>query len=218
MGISERKEREKKRRRNAIIDAAERVFFSKGVENTTMDEVAEQAELSKGTLYLYFKNKEELFHGIVARGLGILLKMFHAVVKKEEKGIDKVKALGRAYTEFYKTEPDYYGAMLHQETYEYDPETVERDSNIALCEGLGEEIFGMMREMVETGIKDGTIRKDLDPARLPIILWGHSAGVLHLVKAKEKIFREKFALSPEEIIEYSFQLIGHYLENKPGKE
>ena len=218
MGIVERKEREKKRRHNAIIDAAEKVFFSKGVENATMDEVAEIAELSKGTLYLYFKNKEELYHGIVARALEILLEMFHAAAEKEGTGLDKIRAMGRAYTEFYKTEPDYYGTLLHQETYAYDPETVEADSNIALCQDLGERIFGLMREAVEAGIKDGTIRSDLDPAILPMVLWGHSAGVLHLVKTKEKIFQEKFSLSPEEIIEYSFQLISRYLENKPGEK
>ena len=60
MGIAERKEREKEHRRNTILDAAEEVFFSKGINLATMDEVAERAELSKGTLYLYFKNKEEL--------------------------------------------------------------------------------------------------------------------------------------------------------------
>ena len=40
MGIAERKEREKEQRRNNIIDAAESVFFSKGIENATMDEIA----------------------------------------------------------------------------------------------------------------------------------------------------------------------------------
>ena len=61
MGIAERKEREKEQRRKAILDAAEKVFFEKGLKYSTMDDVAEEAELSKGTLYLYFKNKEELF-------------------------------------------------------------------------------------------------------------------------------------------------------------
>jgi TetR/AcrR family transcriptional regulator len=50
MGITERKEREKEQRRNAIIDAAEKIFFTKGMDNSTMDDVAEEAELSKGTL------------------------------------------------------------------------------------------------------------------------------------------------------------------------
>ena len=65
MGIAERKEREKQQRREEIVQAAEEVFFSKGFEKSTMDDVAEKAELSKGTLYLYFKSKEELLIGII---------------------------------------------------------------------------------------------------------------------------------------------------------
>jgi len=214
MGVAERKEREKEQRRSAIVDAAEEVFFSKGVENATMDEVAEKAELSKGTLYLYFKNKNDLFHAIVARALEILLNMFQRALESEEKGIDKIKAIGTAYVEFYKTHPDYYNSMLHQEVYEFDQSEVEENPNFALCQELGEKIFGLMREGVKTGIMDGTIRKDLDPAKLPIVLWGHAAGVLHLVKSKGKMLEDKFDCSCEEIIEYSFQLIRQYMENK----
>ena len=91
MGTAERREREKEQRRNDIIDAAERVFFNKGLENATMDDVAEHAELSKGTLYLYFKSKEELYLAIHLRGNLILKEMFEAAVKKPKTGIEKVR-------------------------------------------------------------------------------------------------------------------------------
>ncbi|MDL1893205.1 helix-turn-helix transcriptional regulator, partial [Sphingobacteriales bacterium CHB3] len=52
MGIIERKEREKEQRREEIVTAAEKIFFEKGLAIATMDEIAEAAELSKGTLYL----------------------------------------------------------------------------------------------------------------------------------------------------------------------
>ena len=58
MGIQERKEREKLQRREDIIDAAEKVFFKKDLDSATMDDVANEAELSKGTLYIYFKSKK----------------------------------------------------------------------------------------------------------------------------------------------------------------
>ncbi len=61
MGILERKEKEKQQRRDDILGAAKEVFFSKGLMSATMDEIAEKAELSKGTLYLYFASKEELY-------------------------------------------------------------------------------------------------------------------------------------------------------------
>jgi AcrR family transcriptional regulator len=211
MGITERKEREKKRRRQAIIDAAEQVFFSKGIESATMDEVAEMAELSKGTLYLYFNNKNELLHAIVERGLKILYERFNTVVEKEEKGIDKIRALGRAYFEFFLEEPDYYSTMLHHDTHEVDPEILKSNPNFALCIELGNKLFGLMQDAVKTGIKDGSIRRDLDPVKLSLVLWGQSSGVLHLMKSKKFLIEKMFGLAPEELVEYSHDLIRSYL-------
>jgi AcrR family transcriptional regulator len=214
MGVAERKEREKEQRRNAIIDAAEQIFFSKGVDNATMDEVAEKAEFSKGTLYLYFKNKDELLHAIVGRGLEILYDMFKDAAGKEKKGIDKIKALGRAYFEFYKKEPDYFTAMLHQETYKADPDIIEKNPNYARCNEIGNNIFRLMQEAVTTGIADGTIRQDLDPVKLSLVLWSHSAGTLHIFKTKEAMIKNMFKLNVEEVVEYSYRLIEEYVRNK----
>jgi AcrR family transcriptional regulator len=212
MGVAERKEREKEQRRNAIIDAAEKVFFSKGVENATMDEVATAAELSKGTLYLYFKNKGELLHGIIARGLDILFKMFKKAAKKEKAGIDKVKAIGDAYFDFYKKYPNYFFAMLHQETDKVDPEIIEKSPNYSRCNQIGNNIFALIQEAAKTGIEDGTIRQDLDPVKLSLVLWGHSAGILQIFNAKEPVIGNHFGASLDEVVEYSNRLILDYLD------
>ena len=82
MGIQERKEREKDRRRQQIIVAAKRVFSEKGFNKSTMEDIANEAELSPGTLYLYFKNKEELYASLSLRILQYLnIRVEH--VKKE---------------------------------------------------------------------------------------------------------------------------------------
>jgi len=63
MSISERKAREKEHRRRTILHAAERLFAREGFMNTSLDAIAEEVEISKGTIYLYFKNKEVfIFH------------------------------------------------------------------------------------------------------------------------------------------------------------
>ncbi len=64
MGIIERREREKERRKQQIIVAAKRVFLENGFNKATMEDIAKEAELSAGTLYLYFKNKHELYASI----------------------------------------------------------------------------------------------------------------------------------------------------------
>ena len=63
-GRKSRKERETELRRQIIIEAAEKLFLSEGYENTTMDEIARLSEYSKGTLYKYFKSKDELYLAI----------------------------------------------------------------------------------------------------------------------------------------------------------
>ena len=57
MGVIERREREKERKRNTMLDAAESILMDRGLEHLSMDDVAEKAEVSKGSLYLYFQNK-----------------------------------------------------------------------------------------------------------------------------------------------------------------
>jgi AcrR family transcriptional regulator len=214
MGITERKEREREQRRNAILDAAEEVFFSKGIENATMDEVAVAAELSKGTLYLYFKNKNEMLHGIVGRGLEILLDFFKKAVSAHKKGLDKVKALGEAYSEFHQGYPDHFALMLHRETRVVDPDMTADSPNLCRCNELGDKIFALMQEAVAVGVEDGTIRQDLDPFKLSLVLWGHTSGILTLARAKQPIIENIYGLKVEEIIGYSHQLIGEYLRNR----
>lgn len=65
MTIAERKTREKKRKRNTILEAAEKLFAKEGYHTTTMDNVADATDFSKGTIYLYFKNKDDLFFTIL---------------------------------------------------------------------------------------------------------------------------------------------------------
>jgi len=112
MTISERREREKERRRNEIINAAETLFFVKGFEAVTLDEIAEKAELSKGTLYLYFKNKMDIYFAIACRGLELMLGLFAEAVKGQSNGLQRVRAIGEAYHRFFSAHNDYFQTVV----------------------------------------------------------------------------------------------------------
>lgn len=60
-----RKERERQAHRRAMLDAAERVFVRKGYYQATVEEIAQEAEFSVGTLYNFFKGKEDLYGQVV---------------------------------------------------------------------------------------------------------------------------------------------------------
>ncbi len=69
MGTIERREREKKERRELVQKCALKVFARHGFDGATMDEIAKEAELSKGAIYLYFRDKEELFRSLVRKNV-----------------------------------------------------------------------------------------------------------------------------------------------------
>ncbi len=108
MSTAERKEKEKAARRTAIVNAAERLFASKDYDGVAMDDVAREAQLAKGTLYLYFNNKDSLYLAVAVRGAVVLKEMMARGVAREARGIDKACAVSFAYYEFSKQRPFYF--------------------------------------------------------------------------------------------------------------
>ena len=211
MGITERREREKEQRKNDIVDAAEQVFFRMGHEHATMDDVADEAELSKGTLYLYFKNKEDLYLAIHLRGHKILHELFKKAVESKQNGLQKAEAIGRAYVAFYKNYPDYFNALIYYESRAID--FGDADSVATQCLQEGQLTLELLIEAIQSGKADGSIRKDIDAHKTAISLWGQTTGIVQIASLKEDIvLQPHFSLSAEDVIEYSFKLIAEALK------
>jgi AcrR family transcriptional regulator len=191
MGTAERRERERRQRRSDLIDAAEKIFFSKGFERATMEEVADAAELSKGTIYLYFKSKDDLYEAIIVRGLRILKLKFEAAVQGCVKGIEKVRSIGMAYVRFSDEYPHYFDAFIHYQGQETECFHTEDPLKILV-------------ESVREGIDDGSIRPDLDPLKAAIILWGQTTGVLQIMTKKCEAIRSAYGIEPGDIVSYYF--------------
>lgn len=190
MGISERKQREKEQRKKEILDAAERLFFSRGYEEVSMDEIAREVELNKATLYLYFQNKEALFAAVVLRGIAILEGKYRECMKEKVTGIAKVALLGQAYYRFSQEHPDYLRLIKFYGTERFSKEnpcTADIGKGYGTCRLI-------LRDAVQEGIDDGTIRADLDPWLTAMYLMISFMGVLSMEdKWKQVIESEGFS-------------------------
>jgi len=106
MGIQDRKEREKEQRRNQIIVAARKVFHEKGFTKATMKDIANEAELGFGTLYLYFKNKEELFAALSLRVLHYFnMRISHIMNQGNLSKMQQLDALKNVLLDVYNYDP-----------------------------------------------------------------------------------------------------------------
>lgn len=118
MTASERREREKAQRRQEILDAARQVFFVRGFHSPTMDDVAALAEISKGTIYLYFESKEAILAHLLLEGLDLLLVELEGAQQRAHSSNPPLSpeatlhALTNAYLAFCQSQPNYYHLLL----------------------------------------------------------------------------------------------------------
>ncbi len=176
MSIADRKERERLQRQNLIIDAAEKVFMSKGFEHATMDDVAEEAEFSKGTLYTYFQSKNELCLSIVLRGLKVLIGEFEKVVEESTLSINKIELLAAKFLKFYKKYPNFIFAFSNYKQHRAGckfESTILQDIEIE-----NRKIREIITMIIQNGKLDESIRSDADSGKLSYILWGEISGLI----------------------------------------
>lgn len=171
MATTDRKEREKEQRRKAIVDAAESLFFSKGYDNVSMDEIAKEAELGKGTLYLYFKDKESLFFAVVNRGVKIFRAMTVEEVKNAQTSGLKVGAINLAIARFCQEYPDYAKAHVQFWSGRFDLSN-EKDLSPDAKEIIATscENYKEILSIVKGGIQDGSFRSDANPILVAVLI------------------------------------------------
>ncbi|MCW9705334.1 TetR/AcrR family transcriptional regulator [Fodinibius salsisoli] len=211
MGIEERKKRERQHRKNVIIDAAEKVIFAKGIEQATMKEIAEEAELSKGTLYLYFKNKNELYIAIAKRGSDYLNDQFSKVFAGDHTGIELIRMIGETYLSFVRENPDYFHAFQYYESIN-DVKELQKSEIAETCETNRREALNYMVRALQIGMQDGTIDDNYDPKQLAIILWSSTRGITTMSHMKEvgHYFKmlDEMEIKVESLYEDFLRLIG----------
>jgi AcrR family transcriptional regulator len=215
MGIRERKEREKEARREEIIDAAEAVFFEKGFAVSTMDEIADKAELSKGTLYLYYKSKEDLYIATALRGWEILRGMFAEAASTGEHPLKLLSNIGNAYFRYFKEHRNYYrmsyflgNANIHAQVSE---------EMMGECMESDKKIWDIVSAAVQRVIDEGLMREGVQALEAGVMLWANSDSLMRLMDNDEQGWLEKMGLNLENLLRKSNRLLIEGMLTEKGK-
>ena len=204
MGIAERKEREKLQRREEIVMAAEKVFFNKGFDFATMDDIAEEAELSKGTLYLYFKSKEDLHMAVARKSIRLLRDVTLKAAEGEGNAFARLGRMGRATIEFSRKHPDRMKAIMTLE--ELEPQSLKVTSSDVQELIYKESTVETVIEVVEQGVKEKLIRADIPSLLIAHTLWMTVLSVVRFVTMKPALI-EALELSQDQILEIHFEMV-----------
>ncbi len=203
--MAEYSKREKKKlmHRQAILRAAEELFSSKGYRETSMQKIAEKAGVAKGTLYLYFRSKEELYLAVCVQGVsgfGENLEKARAAAQGVE---EKIRAVYLAYIRHSLEQPSVFRVLrdtfLEQVRRNLSPETVERVSSI-IGDWLRNE-----SELVREGVRQGIFRPDIDPYRFSVLAWRAATSLVELALLREPLVIGKSDL--EDLFRESIDLL-----------
>lgn len=155
----------KKVKRQVIIDAAIEVFSRKGFQNSTISEIAQTANVAEGTIYQYFKSKEDLFFAIPIDKT----KEFYHELELHLQGITGAENKIRKFVWYYlyhlQQNPEYARALMLEMR-------VNRNfANTKTFEAYRPLTYKIL-EIVEEGQEEGVVRKDVDKYMIRHLILG----------------------------------------------
>ena len=183
--IAERRQEEKERRRDEIVEAAEELYRELGWDAVTMDSVARRARLSRALVYVYFKDKQRpALRDRGARPGGAAPALRGSQLHAPARASTRSRRCGRAYMAYGQEFPHYFDACARLESHSHDGST-EPSPQAEPCVECGKRVHDVVVEALATGQRDGTIRADLgDLQVISRVLWGFTHGLIQIAITK----------------------------------
>ena len=185
MGTAERKERQKAEMREAILRAALKLFYDEGYENVTMRKIADEIEYSVGTIYLYFKDRDEIFFELHKMGFDEFYKRQLAIQYVKDP-IERIKEHGLAYIQFALDQPFYYDLMFISRI---PAKTITEQHEWK----SGHRTYDVLKLNISQA-KDAGYFKDIDIEVAAFSLWSFVHGISSL------FVRDRMMMVPQEAI------------------
>ncbi len=209
MEVCERRQNQENKRKNEIKAAARKVFAAKGFNGCTVAEITSEANLSPGSLYRYFKNKEELH---TCLSIDILNRFEIEIKKIRDYNIsveDKMKGYCDLFVDMYAYDPDILIDLFHLQS----GETLHYLSD-KILQQLKEKsalAYGAVVNTIKEGV-DTAVFINKYPAALADILWGSYAGVVLWVNSKHLLDDQKDFV--KSTLKLAFEILLHSMKTK----
>lgn len=200
------------------MEAARTLFLTKGYVHTTMLDIAEAAELSRRTIYLYFTSKEEITFQVIYDAFTAILESLRTIIEQhpEASGFELIKAMKGSYMDLYEHQFDQFYFTLFFD-YKLSNESLS-DADAKACMDVIGSIVDLFTGALEKGAADGSI-----------VLTGEARSVAHTmmtiihstmqkVASRRDVIDGMFSFDGVELIEQMFDLLLNSLSPKtsPG--
>lgn len=204
--MARRKKEEPTVHRQAIANAAHELFSSKGIENTSMNEIAKLAGYSKATLYVYFADKEQLVSYLVLRSMNTLYEIISAQMQNKDKSIEeRFFSLCIALYNYQQQYPFYFA--LTQKEIRVVGDLCDFTGEEKECYEVGKKINAVIYEYLKEGKEKKIFKQDLKDFSTVFALWAMISGIISITANKRNYIELSSQESIDTFLNYSFSLV-----------
>lgn len=210
MGIKERKQRQFEKREALILETARKLFLQKGFVNFTLDDIADEIEYSKGTIYSHFESKEEIYARILMEQLNVLHLYLQEAVNNSQNTEDGIKRCLDAYLTFYTQHKEYFRLLFFIDMVSAGlriPHQLLKEIQMKKHACLSE-----LERVLKKGKEAKELAGNLNETKIAMVLWGMLNGMLQLAESRHIKFSELPAL-----IEVGFDIVFKGLIKRKNK-
>jgi AcrR family transcriptional regulator len=193
LGLKERRGKEKDTRKKLILSSARSLFFQKGFNKVTVDEIAKSSELGKGSIYLYYNSKEEIYAQILLNDIDNFNGLISILFEKERSASDMLNEFSRVYIDFFLNDSELFRILM---TYMLQPAmmnlTEKLNSQILNANARSIDVIG---KIIQRGVDSKEFHPQIDIRQNQNAFWGLLNGIISLFifsvaekKRKERIY------------------------------
>ena len=192
MGLLERRGKEKDSRKKLILKSARTLFFKKGFNNVTVDEIAKSSELGKGSIYLYFNSKEEIYAQILLNDIEDFNQQVSVLLNKKKIAADLLVEFSNIYVDFFFNDGELFRILM---TYMLQPAkmnlTEKLNSQILTAKARSIDVIG---KILKLGVSSKEFPANINLKQNQNAIWGLLNGIISLyifsgspIKRRERI-------------------------------
>jgi len=178
LGSPEKRKKEKENKKNNILKAARKLFFDRGFKFVTVDSIAAKAGVSKGSIYLYFDSKEEIYAQVLITDNIELNKNIKIFSTKEAPAAELLLEFSQIYINYFLEHNELFRILM---TFMLQTEQMNltQEQNSELIRTTNDNIRAISA-IIQKGIDSGEFSPAIDIRQAQNAIWGLFNGIISL--------------------------------------
>lgn len=194
----------------SLLDAAERIFLQHGISSASLQMIAEEAGLSRVTLYKHFRGKDEIVFAIETRIITEFERQAQEASNFKGSGFERLAAKIEAWINYFMQNKEHFafvGLFDHHYAKSYPNEELARQYRQVLTG------FSHTQELLESGIQDGSIKAGINTEEMALFIGNVFIATANRIASREEILSIEQGMNPDRMIQIYKDMLLHSLQS-----